>query len=80
MAQVKIGWSEIDMTPEKGNKISLYGQFFERITDEVESPITVTAFALESDFDQMVMVSCDIVGIGYSTMQEVRERLKGKID
>ena len=80
MAQVKIGWSEVDMTPEKRNKISLYGQFFERITDEVESPITVTAFALESDNDQMVMVSCDIVGIGYSTIQEVRERLKSKID
>ena len=80
MAQIKIGWSEIDMTPKKGTKINLAGQFFERITDEVESPITVTAFALESDNDQMVIAACDIVAIGYNVMVEVREKLQGKID
>ena len=42
MSKIKMGWSEVDMTPKKGSKISLAGQFFERITDEVESPITVT--------------------------------------
>ncbi len=80
MAQVKIGWAEVDMTPKKGTKISLAGQFFERITDEVESPITVTAFALESGNDQMVIAACDIVAIGTNVMDEVRNKLKGKID
>ncbi len=80
MAKIKIGWSEVDMTPKKGTKISLAGQFFERITDEVESPITVTAFALESGDDQMVIVSCDIVAIGANVMNEVRAKLNGKID
>ncbi len=80
MSKIKIGWSEVDMTPKKGTKISLAGQFFERITDEVESPITVTAFALESGDDQMVIAACDIVAIGTNVMDEVRNKLKGKID
>lgn len=80
MAKIKIGWSEVDMTPKKGTKISLAGQFFERITDEVESPITVTAFALESGDDQMVIVACDICAIGTNVMSEVRAKLNGKID
>ena len=80
MSKIKIGWSEVDMTPKKGSKISLAGQFFERITDEVESPITVTAFALESGDDQMVIAACDIVAIGTNVMEEVRNNLKGKID
>ena len=80
MSKIKMGWSEVDMTPKKGTKISLAGQFFERITDEVESPITVTAFALESGNDQLVMVACDIVSVDYNVVLAVRERLKGKID
>ena len=80
MSKIKIGWSEVDMTPKKGTKISLAGQFFERITDEVESPITVTAFALESGDDQMVIAACDIVAIGTNVMEEVRNKLAGTID
>ena len=80
MSKIKIGWSEVDMTQKKGTKISLAGQFFERITDEVESPITVTAFALESGDEQMVIAACDIVAIGTNVMDEVRAKLNGKID
>ena len=36
---IKIGWAEVDITPEKGTKIGLEGQFFERVTDEVESRV-----------------------------------------
>ena len=32
MTKIKIGWSEVDITPKKGVKIGLAGQFFERIT------------------------------------------------
>ena len=41
MSQVKIGWSEVNITPKE--KISLAGQFFERISDEVESKLVQTA-------------------------------------
>ena len=46
MSQIKIGWSEVDITPKE--KISLAGQFFERISDEVESELKVVAMAVEN--------------------------------
>lgn len=74
----KIGWAEVDITPAKGTKIGLSGQFFERITDEVESPVTVTAFALECGDDRMVIASCDLVGIGKNLHEMVKERVQAK--
>ena len=79
MAKIKIGWCEVDITPQKGNKISLAGQFFERITDVVESPITVTAIAVENGEEQLVICSCDLVSIGKNLIDAVRERLNGEI-
>lgn len=80
MSKVKFGWSEVSITPEKGTKIGLAGQFFERITDEVESPITVTAFAVESGNEQMVICSCDLVATSENLLGLVREKLTGKTD
>ncbi len=79
MSKIKMGWSEVDITPKKGTKINLAGQFFERITDEVESPITVTAFALESGDDQMIICSCDLVSVTKNLHDLVKEKLKGKL-
>lgn len=78
MDKVKIGWAEVDITPKE--KISLAGQFFERISDQVESPLSVVALAIESGNDQMILVSCDLVAIGGNLNKAVKERLKGKID
>ena len=75
MAKIKIGWAEVDITPKKGTKIGLAGQFFERITDEVESPISVTAFALESGDEQMIICSCDLVGVANNLVRLVKEKL-----
>ena len=73
-----MGWAEVDITPEKGTKIGLDGQFFERITDEVESRITVTAFAVDSGADKMVIASCDLVGIGNNLHKLVTEKVVEK--
>lgn len=82
---LKMGWAEVDITPEKGTKIGLAGQFFERITDEVESKITVTAFALDNGADKMVIASCDLVAVSANLHELVKEKaekrypeLKGK--
>lgn len=72
---VKIGWAEVDITPEKGTKIGLAGQFFERITDEVESRITVTAFALDNGTDKMVIASCDLVAVAKNLHELVKEKV-----
>ena len=77
MSMLKIGWAEASITPDK--KISLAGQFAERISQYVEKPLTVTAFAVDSGDDQMVLVSCDLGSVGYSLVKAVRENIAGKI-
>ena len=57
MSKLLIGWAEETLVPEK--KVSLAGQFYERISQFVESEITATAMAVESNGDQMIMVSAD---------------------
>lgn len=80
MDKIKIGWSEVDFSPKKGTKISLAGQFYERITDEIESPVTATAFALECGNDQMIICSCDLVSIGDNLNELVKENVCKQID
>ncbi len=74
MNKIKIGWSEVSLVPE-GRKINLAGQFYERITDEVESPITVTAIAIECGTDSMIFCSCDLGGTSHMVLCRVREIL-----
>ncbi len=74
MSKIYIGWSEVSITPDK--KVSLVGQFAERISQYVEKPITATAFAVSSDDEQMIMVSCDLVSVATNLVSAVRERFK----
>ena len=64
MGKLKIGWSEISITPDK--KVALAGQFAERISEYVEKPITATAMAVTDGEEQMTLVSCDLVSIGWN--------------
>ncbi len=73
MSELLIGWSEISLTPDK--KISLAGQFAERISEYVEKPITATAMAVSSDDEQMIMVSCDLVSTNANLIDDIREKL-----
>ena len=76
MSKIKMGWSEVDITPKKGQKIGLAGQFFERITDEVESPITLTALTIDNGEDYVIMCACDLVGVGDNLNDIVKEKLR----
>jgi len=75
MSKLFIGWSEVNITPDK--KISLAGQFAERISEYVEKPLTATAMAVEAGGEQMVLVSTDLVAVGGNLMDLVRDRLAG---
>ena len=75
MSKLFIGWSEVNITPDK--KISLAGQFAERISEYVEKPLTATAMAVECGDDQMIMISTDLVAIGMNLEEEIRARLAG---
>ena len=77
MSILKFVWSEKSITPDK--KISLAGQFAERISQYVEKPLTVTAMAVDSGEDHVVLVSCDLGSTGYSLVKAVRENIAGKI-
>ncbi len=74
MNSLKIGWSEIDITPSK--KVSLAGQFAERISQYIEKPLTATALVIESDGEQVILVSCDLVGVTWKLTCDVREAFK----
>jgi len=74
MSKLKFGWAEVDLTPDK--KVSLAGQFAERISEYVEKPITATAMAVSSDDEQMILVSCDLVSTSANLVDAVREALK----
>lgn len=78
MSHFQIGWSERSITPNK--KVALVGQFAERISEYVEKPICVTAFAVSTDADQVVFCSCDLVGISWSLCEAVREKLSNNSD
>ena len=74
MSNIKIGWSEVSIVPE-GRKVNLVGQFYERISDVVETPITVTGLAIESGDDAVIFVSCDLGNTPYSLLEAVRDAL-----
>lgn len=75
MSKIKIGWAEEIF--ELTKPISLMGQFAERISEYTEKPLTVTALAVDSDEEQMVLCSTDLVSVSAPFVQEIRKRLEG---
>lgn len=69
-----IGWAEESITPDK--KVNLAGQFYERISEYVESEITVTAMAVEADNDQLILVSADVAAFSEDFMKMAREKFE----
>ena len=67
-----IGWAEESLVPSK--KVDLAGQFFERISEYVESEISVTAMAVESDGDMMIIASADVVSLPIGLIDVAREK------
>lgn len=72
---LSIGWSMEDITP--AGPVSLYGQYYERISQYVQSPLKITACAMESKEvsgkkEQAIMVSMDLI----YTLRDVQDALK----
>ena len=76
MSRIRFGWSEVSLVPDR--PISLAGEFFERVTSEVETPITVTTLAVEEDGEQAFFCSCDLEGVGRDLCLRVRARVGEK--
>ena len=80
--KLHVGWAHRDITPQK--PVNLAGQFNERITREVDSPVTLTALALETrdgeqSIDQAILISCDLVMITDTMQPRLRTLLAGKL-
>ena len=73
MGTVKFGWAENKFVFTK--PVSLRGQFAERISEYEEKPLTVTALAVESGDEQMVLCSTDLLFVSDNLVDEVRHRL-----
>lgn len=71
MHKFKIGWAEEGLVPDK--KVNIFGQFYERISEYVESEISVTAMAVESGSDAMILASVDIVGLDSAMVALIRK-------
>ncbi|MBQ8408924.1 MAG: hypothetical protein IJY39_08680 [Clostridia bacterium] len=74
MNKIKIGWSEVSIVPE-GRRVDLAGQFYERISGEIETPISVTALAMECGEDCMVFVACDLPSTSHTLLEAARALL-----
>ena len=75
MSNFLVGWAEKSIVP-KDKRVSLAGQLYERVSEYVESDITATAMAVETDSDQVIFVSVDIVKITVAVMNRAREIFK----
>ncbi|MCL2519020.1 MAG: hypothetical protein FWF15_10700, partial [Oscillospiraceae bacterium] len=71
---MKIGWGKADITPigKICKKVSLVGQFEERITETVRDPIFATALAIEDS----IVISLDLLSTPDSYMAAAREKIK----
>ncbi len=74
MSKLLIGWAEESLVPNK--KVNILGQFYERISDHVETPVTATAMAICKGDQKAIIVSCDLTSIKPFLLSEVRRELK----
>lgn len=73
-----IGWAETEITPPQPSLIT--GMFHARLSEGVLDPLIATAWALESGEEQAIFVSCDLVTISDELRDEVRSRLRDRVD
>ncbi|MBP5639535.1 MAG: hypothetical protein J6X55_08655 [Victivallales bacterium] len=71
--ELKIGWGFRDISTTEPTCI--HGQFHVRISQGILDPITVTALALESNGQQLIMLSCDITGLTGEVATLIREKV-----
>lgn len=76
------GWAIEDITPE--GPVSLRGQFYERISEYVQSPLMATALAMEfsgedGKAEQAILISLDVVSISRPLQDTLRLIVKDLI-
>ncbi|MEN6575214.1 MAG: hypothetical protein ABFD90_02635 [Phycisphaerales bacterium] len=80
--RLHVGWAAVDITPER--PVALVGQLHKRISHRVRDPLTATALAIETRTanglcEQAILVSCDVLFIGKSMQDRVKDVLRTKL-
>ena len=73
MNALLIGWAEESLVPDK--MVNVYGQFYERISNHVETEITATAMAISKGDQSAIIVSCDLTSINQYLIDQVKTDL-----
>ncbi len=71
-----IGMAQVDITPPA--PVSLRGQFHTRISQYVESRLYANVFAAESNGEQIIICSCDLVAVYAEFCRQTRDLIKIK--
>ncbi len=74
---LEVGWTTVSITPDK--PVQLHGQFHERVSERVLDPCLATALALECGGEQAILISCDVVNIERTVVEDVRKRVAGRL-
>lgn len=74
---LKIGLAKKKMTPP-GAHLQLAGQDYYRFSTHVETDVYANAFAAESNGEQLILCSCDVVGIQLGFIDAIRAFVKEK--
>lgn len=75
----KAGFSKVDITPY-GKSMYMGGFDFNRRSTGVLHPIYVRAFFITNGIKQIFIVSCDLIGLFYEFISEVKEELKRDVE
>ena len=75
-ATLKIGTAQRDITPPKS--VPLWGQFGLRLSQGVDTPLTVNVAALESDNDAAIFVCVELVGIPDDLVNAIQKKVAAK--
>lgn len=72
--ELRIGLAEVDITPLKS--VALVGQFYERISEYVETPLKMEVFVATKGEEQMTIIAADLTSISDAYVDMVREAAK----
>ena len=72
-SKLMIGWSEADITPVTEKSISLYGQYYSRLTKEIHSRLKTVAVAFSSGDAHFLMASMDSLDVAEPFQKLVRD-------
>jgi len=72
---MKAGLGKVDITPRVGVELCGFGPFNNRRSVGVRDRLWARALAVEAGGTTVVLVSCDLIGLGLNTSDRVREQV-----